>query len=729
MTFPELPSADQAGSGPVTPPGIPPMGGGFPSFPAPAKPSAFPALPSMGPSGAFPAPTKPVAFNSFPSFPALPTAPPVSPASPPTIQFEAFPVPPARARAFPAVAAPDAAPADVPTLPELPAPEAEIEELHPEVEAEPVVVEPFEQPEDVQVAEAEPEPVIEAEQPAPVYYLEPEVEQPAPASYITPEPVELELPADVPTAAPEAPAFPFPDLFLAPVIAPEPVEATSAAFPDVFAAPVSAPEDTSPVEPVAAEPVPAPIAEVVAVASAPEPVVERPEPATPIAPAPKPAPQLNDVFSSRSQVKPSKDKQLAALLAEEFEYPDDETADVQTVANMWVNIRDSAPEVRESGDLKKWYERLFIDARSFNTSDLHLETFADDNSTEETKPVIDLRIRMRVDGSLLPFKRILGPDAAKIMGVIKTNANGMSTSGSTTQESQIVIPLGDKDNTQFETRATIAPKADGGEILNVRLPIEGDIKPLKELGMSDAHLESFRGIISHPHGLVLVAGPTGSGKTTTIHAALTDLLRPNRTIFTLEDPVERFIPGMVQIEVSSGSGAGKQSFSEMLPYMVRFDYDMLFLGEIRDKETAQTAIKQAQIGKMVFATIHANDNVVALQRLITLVEDDAAYVLDSVRGVVSQRLIAKRNPHWDGLNQVTRYSGRTPIHEVTEVTPNVVQGFVEKLKFSDLRQGIRNEQNSSLAMDAVRLLKTGVIDMKEARRVLGDRFLEELEND
>jgi general secretion pathway protein E len=724
MLFPDLPIAEADAPAASRPNGFPPVSMPvFPSFPvqnkafppmspplvsaAPAFP-AFPVIPSMSPASAFP--VLPVTPSPQPS--------PVLPSVSPAVEFPVLP-------AAPSFTVPDSIPFEtfqngvplkiVPALPEtaviepvtvFPKPaQMTTQTLSPAI---PAVEEIAEIAEIAEPAESFPAPVA-----AVFPELNPDV---AETAVIFPQPVFVEsqesdfsFPAtdalDNPAAFPEPAVIAFPEPAVIERPLPQQELNLEYASPDNSSEPavLAVPAAVEPPENAAATEVPVPVA-----VTAPTIVVN-----TIVSPVAPESPQAAVVAAASSE--PATPNRSRFDFDEDL---DEIEVDEAKLIDMWDNIEDSAVEVRQSGNIKGWYEKLFIQARSVNTSDLHLETFCDDNAV-----VNELRIRARVDGSLLPFRRITGDDAARIIGVIKTNATGMSTSGSTVQESQIVIPL--DDDTQFETRATIAPKADGGEILNVRLPIEGDIKPLAELGMSEENLRRFRHIIGHPHGLVLVAGPTGSGKTTTIHAALIALLRPSRTIFTLEDPVERFIPGMVQIEVSSGSGS-KQSFSDMLPYMVRFDYDMLFLGEIRDTETAKTAIKQAQIGKMVFATIHANDNVVALQRLITLVEEDAAYVLDSVRGVVSQRLVAKRNPEWDHKNPVTRYKGRTPIHEVTEVTPNVVQGFVEKLKFSDLRSSIRDEQDSNLAMDAMRLLEERVTDVREVRRVLGDRFMSDL---
>src|SRR5690606_34660025 len=136
--------------------------------------------------------------------------------------------------------------------------------------------------------------------------------------------------------------------------------------------------------------------------------------------------------------------------------------------------------------------------------------------------------------------------------------------------------------------------------------------------------------------------------------ALAEVADTTRTVWTIEDPVERTIPGLIQLEVDEENDAG---FDALLPALVRSDYNTLFLGEIRDQATAAAGVRQAKAGRQGLTTIHANDNVTALLRLIELAEDSPLSVLDSVKGVVSQRLVAKLNPAWNGRNPYEKYLG------------------------------------------------------------------------
>jgi type II secretory ATPase GspE/PulE/Tfp pilus assembly ATPase PilB-like protein len=251
----------------------------------------------------------------------------------------------------------------------------------------------------------------------------------------------------------------------------------------------------------------------------------------------------------------------------------------------------------------------------------------------------------------------------------------------------------------------------------MRLPPQGPLRRLDELDFSPLNYALVTNLLAAANRMVLFAGPMGSGKTTSSHGALDYVDTGTRTVWTIEDPVERKIDGLIQLEVDEGNGAG---FADLLPFLVRSDYDTLFLGEIRDKATAAAGVRQAKAGRQVITTIHANDNITALLRLIELAEDSPLSVMDSVRGVVSQRLVAKLNHSWDGRRAIDKYKGRVPIHEVLIVTDDLTEAVMSGAPLSQIKAIAMQNSQSTFRLDAERLISSGVTDEEEIRRVLGE---------
>lgn len=205
--------------------------------------------------------------------------------------------------------------------------------------------------------------------------------------------------------------------------------------------------------------------------------------------------------------------------------------------------------------------------------------------------------------------------------------------------------------------------------------------------------------------------------TTTAHGALMHIADPTRTVWTIEDPVERRLPNLVQLEIDEGNGAG---FDVLLSKLLRADYNTLFLGEIRDNATAAAAVRQAKAGRQVMSTIHADDNIKSLMRLIELAGDSPMSVLSAVGGVISQRLVRKLNPEWDGEDPSTKYKGRVPIHEILFVNDAIVEVMMDNRPLSEIKQQVKDAKGSSFYDDAMRLINAGVTDREEVVRVIGE---------
>lgn len=352
-----------------------------------------------------------------------------------------------------------------------------------------------------------------------------------------------------------------------------------------------------------------------------------------------------------------------------------------------------------------WLEQTMLDALKRDASDLHIVIEGDTGN---------LRARIRVDGQMQDFDYVTGVPARVIMGRLKA-ATKLSSGGSYAPEETIYeIQI---DGESRKARAVLFRVEDGGEALVMRLPLTGSLRQLDELAFSDDNLQHVYDLLAMPYKLIMIAGPMGSGKTTTAHGALMHVADPSRTVWTIEDPVERRLPNLVQLEIDEENGAG---FDVLLAKLLRADYNTLFLGEIRDNATAGAAVRQAKAGRQVMSTIHADDNIKSLMRLVELAGDSPMSVLSAVGGVISQRLVRRLNPEWDGLDPKTKYKGRIPIHEILFINDGIVEVMMQDRPLSEIKTEIRAAKGSSFYDDAVRLIAAGVTDREEVVRVIGN---------
>lgn len=259
-------------------------------------------------------------------------------------------------------------------------------------------------------------------------------------------------------------------------------------------------------------------------------------------------------------------------------------------------------------------------------SDIHIEPFAE-----------RVRIRYRIDGVLMERdsapRRLLGAMVSrlKIMGQIDIAEKRRP------QDGRIKILVAGKD---IDLRVSILPTTHGQSVV-MRILDRDNIKvSLQDLGFSEEDYAKFKQLIRRPNGILLVTGPTGSGKTTTLYAALNELNRPDVKIITAEDPVEYYLPGVNQCEVKAKIG---MTFARIIRAMLRQNPNILLVGEIRDLETAETAIQASLTGHLVFSTLHTNDAPSAITRLVD-VGIQPFLVASSVLAVLAQRLVRKVCP-------------------------------------------------------------------------------------
>jgi len=288
----------------------------------------------------------------------------------------------------------------------------------------------------------------------------------------------------------------------------------------------------------------------------------------------------------------------------------------------------SGTNTLEEGDAPviKLVHLVIQEAVQMRASDIHIEPFAE-----------RIRIRYRIDGVCIeresPPRRLLGSIVSrlKIMGSIDIAEKRRP------QDGRIKINVAGKD---IDLRVSILPTVHGQSVV-MRILDRDNIKvSLRDLGFGDEDWKRFQMLIKRPNGILLVTGPTGSGKTTTLYASLNELNRPDVKIITAEDPVEYYLPGVNQCEVKAKIG---MTFARIIRAMLRQNPNILLVGEIRDEETANTAIQASLTGHLVFSTLHTNDAPSAVTRLVDM-GVQPFLVASSVMAVMAQRLVRKVCP-------------------------------------------------------------------------------------
>jgi general secretion pathway protein E len=371
---------------------------------------------------------------------------------------------------------------------------------------------------------------------------------------------------------------------------------------------------------------------------------------------------------------------------------------------------------------------LLIEALDARASDVHLEAYQD-----------GLRVRYRIDGVLQNAPSPPPHLTAAIISRLKIMAELDIAERRLPQDGRIRLRL---QNRQVDVRVSTVPTLRGESVVLRLLDKERGRISLTELGMADDTLELFTEVVSRPHGIVLVTGPTGSGKTTTLYAAVEMIRTGREKILTVEDPVEYELAGVPQVPVNEKVG---MTFAGALRALLRQDPDIILVGEIRDAETAQIATQAALTGHLVLSTLHTNDAPTALTRLLDL--EVAAYLVAStVDAVLAQRLVrvictncktettpdkaAMRRIDVEaaGLTRVwkgrgcdecrgTGYRGRTGVYELV-VMDNELRLEVQRRRGSEeLRSMAIAKGMRTLLDDGIRAARAGITTLDEVLRV------------
>jgi general secretion pathway protein E len=313
------------------------------------------------------------------------------------------------------------------------------------------------------------------------------------------------------------------------------------------------------------------------------------------------------------------------------------------------------------------------------------------------------------------------------------------------QDGRIQLML---QNVPTEVRLSTIPVAFGEKMVLRLLSKETSVKGLSQMGMSDEQFERFDSFLGQSYGLILVTGPTGSGKSTTLYSALKNLATPTINVVTVEDPIEMVVEEFNQIGVQDRVGV---SFSNILRHILRQDPDIVMIGEIRDLDTAQQAVQASLTGHLVFSTLHTNDAVSALTRL-TDIGLEPYLINASLVGVMAQRLVRCICPHcktrlsvsseqirnW-GLERhapllegevcsgtgcehcrQTGYLGRTGIFEILPMDLKLKEGVRQGLELAELRRVVRSSGVRSLLESGLDKVGQGVTTVEEVLRVTGE---------
>ena len=374
-------------------------------------------------------------------------------------------------------------------------------------------------------------------------------------------------------------------------------------------------------------------------------------------------------------------------------------------------------------------QQVFVQALRDRASDIHIEPHAD-----------RLRVRFRVDGALHDVIDLPGSMAAAVVSRVKILGGMNIVERRRPLDGQISMEI---DRRAVDIRVSTTPTIGGEKVVMRVLDKSRPLYHLRDLGMPDDIQKRYSRVIESPYGMVICAGPTGSGKTTTLYGSLGAINKPELNVMTIEDPVEYIFPRINQIQINDQAGL---TFATGLRSILRQDPDVILVGEVRDVETARIAVQSALTGHFVLSSIHATDSVSALHRLLDM-GIETFLVASSITAVVAQRLVRRSCSYCiteyeptpeelaflkslggtppekgffkgEGCNfcSQTGYLERIGVYELLEISDGVREMVLRRAAHDELRQMARSEGMRTLQEEALRIVATGVTTLPEVMR-------------
>ncbi|NLL94067.1 MAG: Flp pilus assembly complex ATPase component TadA [Clostridiales bacterium] len=438
--------------------------------------------------------------------------------------------------------------------------------------------------------------------------------------------------------------------------------------------------------------------------------------------------QIEPVLSTTSQINSKIDlifgKQQAQNIAEKYKKEQEAYFDSGKKSKDDDSEDEARREDVENSPIVLLVKGVIEQAARQRASDIHIEPFE-----------YNVRVRFRVDGSL---REIISYDKALYNAIIARVKiiSGMDISEKRKPQDGRITQVVDRK--EYDIRVSCLPTAFGEKVVMRLASKEGFNKDKKDLGLRPEDLVQFDNILKNPHGIILVTGPTGSGKSTTLYTALSELNREDVNIVTVEDPVEANIDGINQVHVNVKANL---TFASALRSILRQDPDIIMIGEIRDGETAGIAIKAAITGHLVVSTLHTNSTASTIGRMVDMGVEP--YLLgDSLVGIIAQRLVRRLCPECKKAIQASLddkkkmgvdihqeytiyepvgcpacdnsgYKGRIGIYEILTVTGKIKNLIANNATAEEIKAGAEAEGMSSLRSSAAKYVIEGVTSVAE----------------
>lgn len=409
----------------------------------------------------------------------------------------------------------------------------------------------------------------------------------------------------------------------------------------------------------------------------------------------------------------------------------EEQTEVQTISIVSDDTAKKMDEIESNVNntpVVKLVNNLVQQAYIRQVSDIHIEPFEN-----------DVLVRMRIDGDLVEVMRLAPASLASVISRIKILSGMNIAEKRVPQDGRFAYS---NDEFKVDLRVSTIPTMYGEKCVMRLLNTGGEnLLSFEQLGMTKENIARFEHMLSAPNGIILVTGPTGSGKSTTLYAVLNRLRKPTINITTIEDPVEKQMFGINQVQVNTKAG---MTFASGLRALLRQDPDVIMIGEIRDYETAEIAVRASITGHLVLSTLHTNDSVSTIVRLIDM--GVPPYLVSaSVNAIIAQRLVKRLCPYCkrkhiitdsektllgdEGISEAfepvgcqecnhTGYSGRIAIYEIVELDHRIRKMITTGAPVEDIKR-VATENGAEFLADNLReLVRRGVTSMDEFNRII-----------